>query len=276
MIETLRIKSEFLKNERDLYVLLPPDYDRETDVYYPVFYMHDGQNLFSTHGNWFKKWNIDYVLPPLYAEQSVEKMIVVGITHLNKREFEFTPTIDTLVNNGGGAHDYIRFMVHELKPLIEGRFRARKDPESCAVGGSSLGGIITLQTAIKAGDIFGKCAVVSPSLWWDFGVMLEKVRAWTPRIGTLKLWVDMGLREGPGSVHIDEILKEIYSPVNFCRVLCNILLGKGFKIKKTLMYVEDPEGIHDEICWGRRFADIVKFFFPYQAKENRPRKMRAG
>lgn len=260
MIETLKIKSEILKNERELYIYLPPGYYEE-QCKYPVFYLQDGQNIFSTHGNWFKKWNIDYIMPGLFEERSVEKMIVVGITHLNRREYEFTPTLDTLINDGGGAEDFISFMVNELKPLIEKTYRVKKDVENTAIGGSSLGGLITLQTAISRSDAFGKFAVISPSLWWDFGVMLEKVRAWTPRIGSLKLWVDIGLREGPGSVRVDQILQEIYKPVNFCRVLCNILIAKGFKIKKNLMYVEDPDGEHDEVAWGRRFADISKFFF---------------
>ncbi len=261
MIETLRIKSAILGNERDLYIMLPPGYEDEA-VSYPVFFMHDGQNIFSTHGNWFKKWNIDHVLGDLYARNAVEKMIVVGITHLNTREYEFTPTFDALINNGGGADRYIRFIVEELKPFIFSRFRAKRDRENQAVGGSSLGGIITLYTAITQCDEFGKFAVVSPSMWWDFGVMLEKARSWTPRIGTLKLWIDIGAHEGPGSALIDDILKEIYNPVNYCRVLCNILMGKGFKLKKSLMYVEDPDGIHDEVTWGRRFADMCTYFFP--------------
>jgi len=262
MIETLRIKSEVLNNERDIFVLLPPGYHDEPSVSYPVLLMHDGQNVFSTHGNWFKKWNIDLILDWLYGEQSVEKMIVVGITHLNRREYEFTPTVDTLMADGGGAYHYIRFMKEELRPLIEKNYRVKADREHYAMCGSSLGGLITLVAAIHANDAFSRFAAVSPSLWWDFGVMLERVRTWNPKPTSIKLWIDIGGREGPGSVSIDEILKEIYNPTNFCRVLCNLLLAKGFKLKKNLMYVEDAEGIHDEITWGKRFPDIVKFFYP--------------
>ncbi|MDQ7824034.1 MAG: alpha/beta hydrolase-fold protein [Candidatus Eremiobacteraeota bacterium] len=261
MIDTLRIKSAILDNERDIFVLLPPGYHEEK-ASYPVFYMHDGQNIFSTHGNWFKKWNIDHEMEKLYRDGAANKMIIVGVTHLNKREYEFTPTFDALVNSGGGSLHYLRFLAEELKPLIEDRYRVKGDREHTAIGGSSLGGIITLQAAISSSDVFSRFAVVSPSMWWDFGVMLEKVRAWTPRPGTIKLWVDIGMKEGPGSLLLDDILKEIYNPVNFCRVLCNLLLSKGFKLKKTLMYTEDPEGLHDEHAWGRRFPDMVKFFFP--------------
>lgn len=260
-IETIKIKSSVLDNERNIYILLPPSY-HISDASYPVVYINDGQNIFSTHGNWHKKWNVDYVMDRLYSERAVPEVIVVGITHLNRREYEFTPTFDALVNEGGGSDRYLRFVTTELKPFLEKKYRILGDRENTAFMGSSLGGIITLEAARTKSEFISKFAALSPSLWWDFGVMLERVRNWTTQEGQdIKLWVDMGAQEGGGSYLVDGILKEIYNPVNFCRVLCNILAHRGLKLKQNLMYMEDPHGIHDEVCWGRRFYDIMRFLF---------------
>ena len=268
-IDTLQIHSDLLDNDRDIYVLLPPSY-HFSDAAYPVVYMNDGQNIFSTHGNWHKKWNVDYVMDRLYSDRAVPEVIVVGITHLNHREYEFTPTFDALVNEGGGSERYLRFISQELKPFLESKYRILGNRINTAFMGSSLGGIITLEAARTKSDVFSKFAALSPSLWWDFGVMLERARNWNVAEDTdIKLWVDMGAQEGGGSYLVDSILKEIYNPVNFCRVLCNILAHKGLKLRQNLMYVEDPNGIHDEICWGRRFYDIMRFLFGDMLKHPR-------
>lgn len=261
VIETQKIRSEILGNEREIYVLLPPSY-HTGNMKYPVTYLNDGQNVFSTHGNWHKKWNADIVMDRLYEERVVPEMILVGITHICNREYEFTPTYDALIENGGGAEKYLNFISNELKPFLESKYRILGDRENTAIMGSSLGGILTLEAARKKSDVFSKFAALSSSFWWDFGIMLEYARTWDPEISKkIRLWVDMGLQEGGGSYLIDETLKEIYNPVNFCRVFCNILMKKGFEINKNLMYVEDPHGIHDEVCWGRRFYNIMKFLF---------------
>ncbi len=261
IIETIRFKSWLLRNERDIYILLPPSY-YASDASYPVVYMNDGQNIFSTVGNWHKKWNVDLVLDRMYNERIIPEVIVVGITHLNKRENEFTPTYDGIVKNGGGSDRYLRFVTKELKPYLESKYRILGNRDNTAFMGSSLGGVITLEAARTQYDTISKFGVLSPSLWWDFGVMLERARTWKPEAAAkIKLWIDMGTQEGAGSYMFDSILKEIYNPLNFCRVLCNILTHKGFKVGKNLMYMEDSHGIHDEICWGRRFYDIMKYFF---------------
>lgn len=256
-----KIKSTILDNEREIYVLLPPGY-QASDAKYPVVYMNDGQNLFSTHGNWHKKWNVDFVMNRLYEERAVPETIIVGVTHLCAREYEFTPTYDALIDNGGGSVKYLSFLTEELKPFLESKYRILGDRKNTAIMGSSLGGILTLEASRLKSDVFSKFAALSPSFWWDFGIMLEYARNWNMESAKdIKLWIDMGLQEGGGSFLIDDTLKEIYNPVNFCRVFCNILVKKGFVLNKNLVYFEDPHGIHDEICWGRRFYDIMKYLF---------------
>jgi len=264
MIEVKKITSDYLKNTRDLFILLPAGYYKEPEKTYPVFYMNDGQNLFSTHGDWFKKWDLDIVVKNMLLKGYMEEIFIVGIANTPKRCFEYTPTYDMLEKDGGGGNIYLKFLTEEVKPLIEKTYRVKKEKTDLAIGGSSLGGVQTLYSAIKKSDVFSKFAVISPSLWWDFGVMFDMTRNWEADPSGLKIWLDIGRKEGTVTrkKRLNEILKEIYRPVEFNRVLRDILIKKGFVKGKNLKYIEDIKGVHDEISWGRRMYLVLKFFFP--------------
>lgn len=264
MIQVKKITSKYLNNTRELFILIPPGYKKEEDKTYPVFYMNDGQNLFSTHGNWFKKWDLDIVVKNMLEKGHMEEIFIVGVANTNKRGYEYTPTYDMLEGNGGGANLYMKFLLEEVKPLIESSYRVKKERDFLAFGGSSLGGILTLYGAIKYSHVFSKFAVISPSLWWDFGVMFDFTRNWEVEPSNIKIWLDIGRKEGTVTrkESLNKILKEIYRPVHFNRVLKDILIKKGFVEGKNLKALEDVKGVHDEICWGRRMYMVFRYFFP--------------
>ena len=85
--------------------------------------------------------------------------------------------------------------MEELKPFIDRTYRTRTDPASTGLGGSSLGGLVTLHLGLQRPDVFGALAVMSPSVWWDRRVILSSVRAARPK-PDLRVWVDMGTAEG--------------------------------------------------------------------------------
>ncbi|HPZ07788.1 MAG TPA: alpha/beta hydrolase-fold protein [Candidatus Eremiobacteraeota bacterium] len=277
IIDVKEITSKFLKNTRKIYILLPPGYNKESSKSYPVFYMNDGQNLFTIYqeGQWFKKWNMDIIIDKMLKKGYMEEILIVGIANTNKREYEYTPTYDMLEKNGGGASLYLKFVIEEVKPLIEKSYRAESNREHIAFGGSSLGGILSLYAGIKHSDVFSKLAVISPSLWWDFGVMFDLTRNWEVEPSNIKIWLDIGRKEGAGTrkENLKKILKEIYRPVHFNRVLRDILIKKGFVKGVNLKYVEDVKGLHDEYAWARRMYPALRFFFP---KNTTPAKVNSN
>lgn len=70
--------SKFLSKDRDILVYLPPDYDKNKRKHYPVFYMHDGQNLFDGATSYIagKEWRVDETTEELIKAGRVEPVIL--------------------------------------------------------------------------------------------------------------------------------------------------------------------------------------------------------
>ena len=102
---------------------------------------------------------------------------------------------------GGEANQYGQLLVKELKPWIDEEYRTLPDEANTAIGGSSLGGLVSLYLGLEHAETFGKLAVMSPSIWWNHKSILGYVNEYDgppwPRI-----WLDVGDGEGR-RVHAD-------------------------------------------------------------------------
>ena len=155
--------SNVLGNAREITVYLPAGYDEREDVRYPVIYMQDGQNLFDAHRAYVpgNHWRLQEAADAAIGERTARPMIIVGVDHAGPARIdEYTPVKDRKHNGGGRAADYARFLIEELKPAIDARFRTLPDAENTAVGGSSLGGLVALDLALRHADVFRAAAVM--------------------------------------------------------------------------------------------------------------------
>jgi enterochelin esterase-like enzyme len=123
-----------------------------------------------------------------------------------------------------------------------------KDPANTGLGGSSLGGLVTLYLGLLRPDVFGKLAVLSPSVWWDHKIILSFVRAASPK-PDLKIWLDMGTREGKKFLKDSDMLHDL-------------LVEQGWKDGGDLLYTRIEGGTHDEAAWALRVAPLLEFLFP--------------
>lgn len=238
---------------RPVWVWLPPGYGRDTARRYPVLYLHDGQNMFDARSAG-AEWGVDETAQELVEARAVAPFIAVGVPTGRDRVRDLTPTVDRR-HGGGGLPAYAAWLLDELKPQIDRRFRTRPEPAHTAVGGSSLGGVASLWMALHRPDRVGAALVVSPSVWWDDFLPRRDVRA-TPAPAPLpRLWLDMGAHEGEG------VFAE-------SRALRDALHARGWGGTK-LAYVEDPDGRHDELSWAARVDGMLKFLFPPNP-EDRP------
>ena len=236
---------------RDVHVYLPPGYDSETTKRYPVLYMQDGQNVFDA-GDMGMEWRMDESAEALIAAGRIEPLIIVAVPNTKDRREEYTPTSiewerqDGTVSRGGGkANLYGRFLIEELKPVVDRTYRTRVDAASTAVGGASLGGLVSLWLALEHPQVFGGVLAVSPTVWWDHNVIVTKIAALAGPL-PVRVWVDVGALEGREAV-------------SGARRLRDALAQKGWKLGQDLEYFEQPDGQHDEISWGSRVERMLTF-----------------
>ena len=242
------VASAHLDADRDVLVYLPPGYEASTDPC-PVLYLHDGQNLFDpkTAHVTGQHWRVGETTEALVTAGEIPPLIVVGVANTGaSRIHEYTPTKDARLG-GGLADRYGRFLVEELKPFIDATYRTRPDAEATGLGGSSLGGLVSLHLGLAYPHVFGRLAVLSPSVWWDRRVILSTVRRTRPR-PPLRIWVDMGTAEGRRALDDARMLKAA-------------LVGAGWRVGRDLHYAEYEGGTHSEAAWSARFGTVLRWLF---------------
>jgi predicted alpha/beta superfamily hydrolase len=248
--------SNVLANDRDVIVYLPPGYEWSKNKRYAVFYMHDGQNLFDGATSFIpgQEWRVDETAERLIAAGKLEPLIVVGVYNTKDRINEYTPAADTKYKQGGKADLYGRMLVSELKPFIDSQYRTKRDAKHTGLGGSSLGGLASLYLALKYPQIFGRSAVVSPSVWFANKQIVHYVEALTKR-PQLRIWIDMGAKEG-------RTPEEMQQSLDDARLLRDALVKKGWRLEKDLKYFEAAGAEHNETAWAARVESILTFLFP--------------
>ena len=242
--------SRVLDEKHDFIVYLPPMYDAQPDRRFPVLFMQDGQNLFDPETSFIKGnyWRMGETADELFVRGEIEPLIIVGIYNTGVHRIdEYTPFEDKRLG-GGRADAYGQMLVEELKPLVQHAYRTLPGTENCGMGGSSLGGLVSLYLGLRYTWIFGKLAVMSPSVWWHSRAILKTV-AQIQRKPDLRIWLDVGTREGRRA------LPDV-------RALKRDLVNKGWKRGKDLAYTEAKDGEHSEWAWAQRVAPMLKFLFP--------------
>ena len=253
--------SRHLGNSRTLIVFVPPGYDQSDARRYPVLYMHDGQNLFDPAtafgGN---EWELDATAFRLMEEGRVAPSIIVGVYNTgDARIDEYTPTRDRRHRRGGKGDLYGRFLVEEVKPFIDASYNTLPSVRSTALGGSSLGGLITMFLGLRYPTVYGKLAVMSPSVWWDRRAIIrevEKIRV-PPKA---RIWLDAGTNEDTNVIPDARRLKDA-------------LVAKGWILERNLKYVEVEGGTHSEGAWAARVGDVLRFLFPPSERRRTDREL---
>jgi predicted alpha/beta superfamily hydrolase len=239
------VRSEQLRSSRDILVALPPGYGLAA-LRYPVIYLHDGQNLFDPATSFVGDWGLVETLNALGAEGV--KPIVVGIPNRGRRRrFEYSPFRD-LLHGGGSGDRYLGFIVETVKPLVDAAFRTRPERAHTVIGGSSLGGLISLYALYRHAGIFGAASVQSPALWFARRAIfrfLERQRS-QPVAAETRIHLDVGTEEGA------ETLADV-------RRLREFLLNAGYVPGRNLSYLEEAGAGHHEAAWGRRLRAALPF-----------------
>lgn len=263
-------------DSRQVDVWLPAGYDSTESQRYSVLYMHDGQNLFDTATSYgAREWKVDEMVTSLIEKGQIDSCIVVGIWNTPKRFLEYAPdgpfqllpdSVKTTVRNefqGGDAtlsDGYLRFVVEELKPFIDNRYKTRADRAHTFIMGSSMGGLISLYALAVYPDVFGGAACLSTH--WPFSLQQNSsaftratIRYLMPRIENLrhaKIYFDYGTTT----------LDAWYEPHQ--KLIDSMFTANGFT-ERNYRSLKFEGAAHSEDSWALRLDRPLGFLMGKEA-----------
>ena len=247
------LRSRIFGNTRLLRVWLPPDYDGWGDTRYPVLYLNDGQNLFDPLTAFAGvHWQVGETATRLLAEQKIRPLIIVGIDNTKNRACEYIPyrSKDPRVLRPQGKC-YPDFLQREVMPLIEERYSISRGPENTGLGGSSLGGLITLYTQLAAPGVFGRLLIESPSLFVANRKALKESSRFA--IWPARTYLGMGTQETADAEKNARIVAD-------ARELEAILREAGLDEQRLKVRIEEGAA-HTEAAWAARFPEALEFLY---------------
>jgi len=244
--------SIYLPDTHNLIVYVPPGYDEEPERAYPVLYMQDGQNLFDGRTSFVPgvTWQMREQADKCIEAGEVAPLVIVGIYNAGERRLaEYTPDQSRQMG-GGEADSYGLMLTRELMPWIASQYRVRQNREETGLGGSSLGGLVTLFLGLRHPECFGRLAALSPSVWWNHKTILGYLNERAPQIWERpKLWLDVGDREGHRTLRdVEHIARR--------------LKANGWRPGETMHFERVADGTHDEASWAKRVRPMLRFLFP--------------
>ncbi|MBN2202545.1 chitobiase/beta-hexosaminidase C-terminal domain-containing protein [bacterium] len=192
------IHSKACGNDRTVMISLPPDYEANPGRRYPVIVAVDGQWNFNQTG---------VAAGALSGNGLMHPMIVVAVHTLDRRDFYLLPERDPDTRTGGGADSLLAFIRDELIPFVDARYRTL--PTRVLVG-TSYGGVFVMHAFTSEPGLFDAFLTLSPSMWWNNGLMLKKTEAFLKSKAELRkaLYVTVANEgQGMGVNALAEILK---------------------------------------------------------------------
>ena len=146
--------------------LSPDFYPTQPLRRYPVLYLHDGQNVFSSAGTnaalGWGNWELDKTADELSRAGKMQEIIMVAVDNSwNRREEYGGIHHQTNTPNNTAFENYTAFLLTELKPQIDREYRTLPDPAHTAAMGSSMGGLCSTVLAWEHPEVFGGAASLS-------------------------------------------------------------------------------------------------------------------
>lgn len=260
-MQTHELEVPYTGKMRRVRVLLPKDYDKETERSYPVVYFHDGQNvLYSKEAFSGHSWK---VIPTIKRNPDIAKMIIVAIDNDGyNRMFEysawkFQETGIPGVQFGGKGTEYAEFVMNVVKPFVDKEYRTKPDKEYTAMIGSSLGGNITQFMGLAYQDHIGGLGVFSSANWLHqdaFDRYIER----QPLNKNQKVYIYVGTEEADDT---DKTLmagniKQAY--INTSLSYYRQLISGGVELDNLALEVISG-AIHNEEAWAAYLPDCLRF-----------------
>ncbi len=231
------IYSRIMDKKRDFFVWLPAGYEDNPSKEYPVLYMHDGQNLIDPKTAYAgKDWQVDETVTRLIGEFKIKEIIVVGIYNNEDRLEEYSDTEK--------GEKYLKFLVEELKPFVDAKYRTLSDNSNTAIIGSSMGGLASFNAAWKYPEVFSMAGCMSSSFYYNNDKVFKMLDEYTGHKKHIKIYIDHG---EDGLIRGQKM---------FCK-----LTQLGYVIGTDVDYFYARGAEHNETEWAKRLERPLIFFF---------------
>ncbi len=255
------VPSAFIK-PRNVETWLPPDYDENHAEGYAVLYMHDGQNLFEPQKSFIGvDWGLDETLTALGRKGEIPPTMVVAVWNTPKRLYEYLPQqpycchlsrhLRRFVRKQYGgmpiSDNYLRFLVHELKPLVDSRYRTRPEQASTFVMGSSMGGLISLYAICEYPRVYAGAGCLSTHWPMAHEPLTTYLKARLPAPGRHRIYLDYGSEADRAGYRYRQKRVE------------RLLRDQGYEFGTDFLskyYAGDP---HSETAWRARVQVPLRF-----------------
>jgi enterochelin esterase-like enzyme len=261
---------DFPSRQRKITVYTPPGYETVDDCY-PVFYMHDNQNIWDNPKHPYGGWKVDTTADRLIMNNEIEPVIIVGINNAVKRAeeyvgygtyygFENADNKTLRDTNSRLSRKYADMLVNEIKPWIDSEYRTKPGKSDTSIGGSSFGAMASLYIAGSYPDYFSRIAALSgghalpddnPGYWKEkpfnaVGYLVDRLYRQYP---SFKIYLDCG----------DQGIDSFF--IRRTREMNDHLSSLGYIEGVDIMYREFPGETHDESAWAKRVPLFLKFLY---------------
>ena len=232
--------------ERRAYVYLPKSYYQNKKRRYPVLYMFDGHNVFfDEHATYGKSWGMAE-----YMDRTKTPMIIAAVecnhSPNNGRLEEYSPFSFQDPHFGivhGRAKLTMNWLIHDFKQRIDHTYRTLGDRNHTFIGGSSMGGLISLYALLEFNSVFSRAAALSPSLWTAPLQLKNMIARADVRPDTV-LYMDYGAEEFGNHKDMRRDFGEIAAQ----------LITKNISLNCRVI----PGGTHCEASWERQIPFFMK------------------
>ncbi len=244
---------------RTVRIWLPRGYDQNTTRRYPVLYMHDGQEVFCGGTPCSDQWNADWHAVREVGQGRMRECIIAAMDNGTNRQAEYEPPGDTYYAGypSGVGDKYLQFFAANVRPTLDFNYRTLTAPGDTLIGGSSMGGLISIYFGYET-NLFGGVLAMSPAITRAPNYTSA---LWGKNRKALRLYVDTGSSEGsigPGGG--DYWLKpwEAYA----------IFLRQGYAVNRDLLMRIGCGAGHNEAAWSARFPEAARFLLDVRREAN--------
>lgn len=260
-------KSSFIQN-KNYKVYLPKTYSDNPKKKYPVLYMMDAQNLFVDSLSYSgAAWNIHQVVDQLVEKKAIPEIIIVALEHASAKRFsEYMPqkpiaalpktqqaALQNIIQHPIYSDDFLKFLVQDFKPFIDNNYRTKAEIQHTFIGGSSMGGLISMYAQCEYPKVFGGAMCLSTHWIVSFDdsnpeVSKELVQYFSNNLPEGKKWYfDFGTKG------LDQFYEPWQNKIDSVLQQNNYVKSKNWLTKKY-----EGHG-HNESSWNERLHVPLTF-----------------